>query len=104
MASFIEKLKKGAKENGLLLDISGSKRKQILYGQVLNNPYKIISSVNNMQLFLSLFDYLVQNKKGDFIRHSDCDYDFVFIEGEFKINIQRRINSDNIICIYKLNK
>lgn len=105
MTNFIEKLKKAAEHNGLLLDISGSKKTKTIFRKHYENPYKIISNanVNDKKLFLSLFDYLVQNKKGNFISHSGGEYNFVFIEGDFKIDIQKRNNNVDIICIYKLN-
>jgi hypothetical protein len=104
MTNFIEKFKKTSEENGLLLNISGSEKSKIFYGKVLQNPHKIISAKNNIKLFISLCAYLVQNKKGDYIRHSDYDYNFIFIDGDFKIEIQRRINGYNIISVYNLNK
>ena len=105
MTNFIEKLKKAAEHNGLLLDISGSKKTKTIFRKHYENPYKIISNanVNDKKLFLNLLNYLVQNKKGDFIRHSDCEYNFVFIEGDFKFDIQQRNNGYDVICVYKLN-
>jgi hypothetical protein len=104
MTNFIKELKKISEQNGLLLNISGSQKEKIFYNKVLQNPYKIISASNNSYLFFSLCNYLVQNKKGDYIRHSDSDYNFIFIDGDFKFEIQTRINGYNIISVYKLNK
>lgn len=102
MKNVVKKIKASAEQNGLLLHISGDMRTKVFYSKVLDNPYKIISPQNSMSIFLSLCSYLVKNKKGVFKRYSETDYVFTFIEDDLKVEIQRIINGNNIICLYKI--
>jgi hypothetical protein len=102
--NIIDKIKTAGLKNGLTFNISGDQKTKVFYGQVLKNPYKILSvkSSESTRAFDDLCKFLIQNKK-------DCQYigdlNFYrasFIEGDFKVVITQNINGKDFISFYKI--
>lgn len=102
MKNIIQKIETAANTNGLQLNISGDKKTLTFYGKTLDHPYKIISPVNSCSLFESLCNHLVQTKNCQMFSQGDLGYKASFIDGDYKVEIQKAVNGYDIICVYKV--
>jgi hypothetical protein len=101
--NILQKIKKFADDNNTEFNISGSNRTKIHFGKVINNPYKIISSNNNTVIFNHVMDRLIQDKeKCQKFTQTINGYIALYIDGNFKLEIERNFNGYNTICVYKL--
>ena len=100
--NFLQKIKKCALDNNQVLEISGSKKAKVFYSKVLENPYKIITGKKSF--FEALCSNLIQKRDCDFKPFGTCgDYKATFTDGEFKVQIEKKVNAYHLIMLFKIN-